>query len=52
MSFVMAARKYFGQKTGQTLAEFSAELKLLTDQDKLDLAPMLSKALGEDVVVD
>jgi len=49
MSFVMACKKYFGQKEGQTLMEFSTELKGLTDKDRLELAPLLSEVLGEEV---
>lgn len=32
-----ACREYFGLKTGQTLQEFVAELKQLTEADKAEL---------------
>ncbi len=38
MSFVLACKDYFGFKEGQTMMEFAAELKALTDQDKADLS--------------
>jgi hypothetical protein len=37
MTFVMACKQHFGYKDGQTLQEFSQELKQLTEQDKNDL---------------
>ena len=49
MSFVGAAKKFFGYKDGQTLKEFSEELKKLTEQDRKDLTPMLEEALGVEI---
>lgn len=40
MSFVKACKTFFGFKDGQTLAEFAAELKCLTDQDRADLTAL------------
>ena len=36
-TFVMACYQYFGKKTGETMQEFTAELKALTDEDKIDM---------------
>lgn len=36
-SFVVACKEYFGFHPGQTLSEFSNELKNLTDKDRADL---------------
>lgn len=33
-SFVAACNDYFGRKPGQTLPEFQAELKALTEDDR------------------
>lgn len=49
MSFTAALTKFFGRKEGQTLGEFSVELKALTHKDKLDLVAPLSAALGTPV---
>ncbi len=51
ISFI-TANKYFGRKEGQSLAQFSIELKDLTPKDREELAPLLTKALlGEEVTV-
>ena len=34
MTFVQAMRDYFGQKPGQSLQEFAAELNKLSETDK------------------
>lgn len=47
MTFMAAARKYFGFKEGQTLTEFSKEVKELTAEDRAEMAEGLSKELGE-----
>jgi len=44
-SLPAAIMHYFGKKPNQTTAEFLAELKALTDQDRADLREML-KAEG------
>ena len=36
-SFVKACNNFFGRKPGQSLAEFSAELKELTEADRAEL---------------
>lgn len=51
MKFVAACNKFFGKKEGQGLQQFAQELGQLTAQDKAELAPMLSEALGEPVEV-
>lgn len=47
VTFVMACRKFFGLKLGQTLQEFAAELRALTPDDKNDLIAMF-KDVGID----
>lgn len=42
-SFVVQCKNFFGLKPGQSLAQFSAELKQLTVDDKADLSMMLEK---------
>jgi hypothetical protein len=49
LSFTAAVSRYFGKKPNQTLTEFGNELKALTDKDKVELLPMLEKALGESI---
>lgn len=49
LSFVVAAKKFFGMRQGQTLADFSAELKLLTPDDRKELAAGLAAVLGQPV---
>jgi hypothetical protein len=50
MTFATAALKFFGKRSeGQSLSSFMAELKELTAQDRVELAQLLSKELGEDV---
>lgn len=48
VGFVKACRDFFGLKPGETLAEFAAELKALTDKDKQDLVAEF-KRIGWDV---
>ena len=55
MTFVAAARKYFGFKEngykGKTgLSSFAEEMKELTPEDRAELAPLLTKELGEEVI--
>lgn len=38
VGFVVACKKYFGMKPGQTLKEFGDELKQLTIEDRQELA--------------
>lgn len=37
-SFVAACKEFFGFKPGQTLSEFSGEIKALTHNDKMEIA--------------
>ncbi len=46
LGFVIACRKFFGQQKDQSLGEFQAEVKKLTEQDRKDLTPGLEAALG------
>lgn len=46
IGFVIACRQFFGQKQGQGLAEFQAEVKELTEKDREDMRPGLEAALG------
>jgi len=50
-AFVAACAQYFGRKEGQTLSEFQKECNQLTPKDKAELAPLLAKAIGEDVMI-
>ena len=43
-SFVVQAKTYFGLLPGQTLRGFSAEIKALTHEDKVELAGLLTAA--------
>lgn len=43
MSFAMACKDYFGLQPAQTLMEFSAELKALTEKDRADLKAEFAK---------
>jgi hypothetical protein len=52
MTLVTAIHNYFGKKEGQSLLDFSKEIKALTQQDKLELVEMLSKALGIVVTLE
>ena len=40
MPFVVACKKFFGMHPGQTLPEFTHEIKALTEQDREDLRLM------------
>lgn len=43
---VVVLNEFFGKKPGQTLAEFNAELKALSDGEKLWMAQEAAKQLG------
>jgi hypothetical protein len=43
-SFVARCREFFGLKEGQKLTEFAAELRQLTDKDRLELVEMFNAA--------
>lgn len=51
ITFTMACRKFFDVKPGQTLLQFAQEIKALGEQDRLELAPLLSVALGMAVTL-
>jgi hypothetical protein len=42
MTFAASCKKYFGLHEGQSLKEFSAELKCLTYEDKVEIADLLT----------
>ena len=46
--FTTACLKFFGKKPDQSLTEFAAELKQLTDQDRDDLRAMF-KDIGIEI---
>lgn len=50
MKFVTLMSKFFGRKPGQSLAEFSAELKELTDEDKEELGQLAADELGVEFI--
>lgn len=43
VSFVSRCKEYFGLLPGQTLMEFSAELKKLTPKDRAELVESFNK---------
>lgn len=43
MSLVSACKHYFGMKPDQTLSDFSAEFKALTEADKAEIKEYLTK---------
>ena len=47
MTFISACNSFFGRKPGQTLQEFNAEIKCLTEQDRKDLIEMF-RTVGYD----
>lgn len=52
MKFIVASKKFFGQKKSETLRQFLDENNQLTLKDKQELVPGLEKELGvtiEDV---
>lgn len=50
-TFTVAAKEFFGLKDGQKLTGFASELKALTHEDKLEMAPLLGAELGCEVKV-
>ena len=40
VTFVVVCKKFFGQRPGQTLKDFSEELKALTQTNRADLIAM------------
>lgn len=48
-SFVVAMKAFFGLKEGETLPQFTAEIKALTPKDRDDFKAMLA-TVGYEVV--
>ena len=46
-TFIMACREFFGYHAGQTLQEFAAEIRALSQKDKADLIEMF-RTVGYD----
>ena len=49
MGFIVACSKFFGIRPGQSLLQFAAEVRQLTDKDKDDLQPLLEKELDVEI---
>jgi hypothetical protein len=49
ISFAVACKKFFGLLSGQGIGAFVADIRNLTKEDRTEMAPLLSAALGEDV---
>ena len=52
ISPVKALLDYFGKKDGQTTAEFAAEIKALSDEERIELARGAAKMLGKILDID
>ncbi len=50
IGFAVACKKYFGLLPGQKVGEFVREIKDLTDDDRREMAPLLSAELGAFVM--
>lgn len=50
ISFLVAAKKFFGLKPGQGLGDFRDEVNCLTDADKDELRPLLSAEFGAPII--
>lgn len=50
-SFTTACKEYFGLRPGTKLTAFAGELKDLTYEDKVEMAPLLGEVLGCEVTV-
>jgi hypothetical protein len=48
---IVILRNYFGFKSGQTLKQFSEEIKALSEEEKMELATLAAKELGVEVFV-
>jgi hypothetical protein len=46
-TFIMACREFFGNKPGQTLQEFAAEVRALTPEDRAEFIAMF-RTVGYD----
>ena len=49
MKFIVACKRFFDQRKGQTLGEFVKEVKTLTPEDRQELKPLLEKELGDKI---
>lgn len=49
MTLMMALKKFFGLKPGETLTEFHAETKALTQADRDELKAALETHFGEPI---
>jgi len=50
MTPIVVLRHFFGYKPGQGLAEFSAEVKQLSEEEKMYLAKLAAEELGVELV--
>lgn len=48
-TFVIGCKMFFGLKSDQTLAQFAKEVRRLSEDDRNEMAPLLTEALGEEV---
>ena len=48
-SFAGACREFFGMQPGQKIADFGAELKSLTHEDKVELAEGMRASTGWNI---
>ncbi len=48
-TFTVACKEFFGFHEGQSLSQFAAELKQLTEKDRADLTEMF-KSIGYEIV--
>jgi hypothetical protein len=51
-SSTIVLKKFFGFKQGQSLQDFSAELKELSPEDKKELSEAAAKQLGVELKID
>jgi hypothetical protein len=49
VSFVIACKRFFGIREGESLMDFNTEVKALTNADRAEMAPLLGAALGCEV---
>ena len=49
MKAITAMKKFFGLKPGQSLKDFSAEVKELTAEDKRELAELACAEMGVEL---
>ncbi len=51
MKFIVACKKFFDKKGGQTTREFMDEVKKLTPDDRRELTPLLENELDTKIEV-